>query len=31
MKELCDLSDEIWEYAETGFVENKSYQAMVFF
>lgn len=31
MKELCDLSDEIWEYAETGFVENKSYQAMVSF
>lgn len=28
-KALCDLSDEIWGYAETGFTETKSAAAMV--
>lgn len=29
VKELCGLSDEIWGYAETGFTEYKSCEAMI--
>lgn len=31
MKALCELSDEIWEYAETGFTEYQSSQVMIEF